>query len=144
MNRRWLAATLASALLISGVSAFWISMPQTPTSPSVAPFSPRTGKDVLSADAARTLEADLSSSDKRRVRQALAIPDGQKLDSKFYAGMAALGAFTIREETAVQLDDDSARVYADVEHGRMRTWTMLLTRTGNRWLVASTIEGEQR
>lgn len=95
-------------------------------------------------DAARTLEADLSSPDKRRVRQALAVPDGQKLDRKFYAGMAALGAFTIREETAVQFDDDSARVYADVEHGPVRTWTLLLTRADNRWLVASTIEGEQR
>lgn len=133
---------VTAALLLGGGLTLWVSAPQVPPTPSPSPVL--TGKDVLSADAARSLEADLSSGDKSRIRRALAVPDGQKLDSKFYAGIAALGAFTIREETAVQLDDNSAHVYAEVEHGRVRTWTLLLTKAAGEWLVATTLEGEQR
>lgn len=132
---------LTAVLLLGGGLTLWASAPQAPPTPSPSPVL--TGKDVLSADAARSLEADLSSGDKSRIRRALTVPEGQKLDSKFYAGIAALGAFTIREETAVQLDDNSAGVYADVQHGRVRTWTLLLTRTDGGWLVASTLKGEQ-
>ncbi len=93
---------------------------------------------------ARDLEADLSSGDSSRIRKVLAVPAKEKLDPKLISGIASLGRITIREDTAVLLDDNSMRVYADVENGDIKTWTLLLTKQGASWLVSSTLEGEQK
>lgn len=145
MRRRWTVLTLAAVALVAGATLIvGVSTRQPSSAPSPAPSVLRTGTDVLSREDARTLESDLSSGDSRRIRAALAVPAGQQLDGKFYAELATLGQFTVREGSAVQFDDTSARVYAEVEHGRVRTWTLLLSKEMGRWLVASTIEGEQQ
>lgn len=99
---------------------------------------------VLAPSAARQLEAELSSGEASRIRKALVIPAGEKLSSSFFKDLASLGRISIREDSAVSLDDTSTRVYADVEHGQVKTWTLLLIEVDGQWRVASTIEEERK
>ena len=138
----WVAVAVVAVGGVVGAILVRTAGPQTPPSPS--PAVVETGTQVVAAADARRLESDLSSGNPDRIRKALAIPAEQKLDPKFFARFAKLGKVTIRQDSAVRLDDTSARVYADLEHGEAETWTLLLTSVDGQWRVASTLEGEQR
>lgn len=140
---RWLPWVVVAVVAAGCVLGFLFTRPAAPLASS-SPSPTETGTRVVAASEARQLEADLSSGKNHRIREALAIPDGEKLDAKFFTRFSGLGRITIREDSAVRLDDTSARVYAGVEHSQVKTWTLLLTSVGGKWRVASTIEGEQR
>lgn len=139
--KRW-GLVAAGAAIALAVTSFLIVRWLGPASPMTPAPSPSSA--ALSPTAARDLEANLSSGDSARIRKVLAVPTKEKLDPKLISGIASLGSITIREDTAVLLDDNSMRVYANVENGNIKTWTLLLTKQGASWLISSTLEGEQR
>lgn len=144
MKRWWviggLAVVLTTIAVIVGLIAF--SRPQTAPTPAPSPAS--TGTAALTSADADRIASDLQSGDRKRIIRSLSVPAETKVDAKLFTGLRALGKITIRVDSAVQLDEHSVRVHADVQKGTVKTWTLLLTNADGSWQVSATLEGEQQ
>lgn len=144
LKRWWIIAGIA--VVVSTIAAVFglrtLTGPQ--TAPTQSPSPAVTGTAALAPAEADRIASDLQSKDRKRILRSLTIPAGTKVDNRLLTGLSALGKMTIRVDSAVSLDEHSVRVYADVQKGTVKTWTLLLTDIDGTWRVSATLEGEQK
>lgn len=96
--------------------------------------------EVLLAEQARLLEAELAAGDEARLREVVVLPEGQVLDPGLAAGLAA-AAPRLDEASFRTTGDDTASVAVttSADAGSSR-WTATLLRIDGQWKVAFTEE----
>lgn len=144
MKRWWIIGGLAALLMTLAAAFGWKALTGPPTTPTPSATPVATGTAALPAAVADRIASDLQSADKKRILRSLSVPAGTKLDDKLFTGLRALGTISIRVDSAVRLDEHSVRVYAAVQKGAVKTWTLLLTDVDGTWRVSDTLEGEQK
>lgn len=141
MNRtRSIVWTIAVLIAIAVTTVFLLrptdqrveAAPNLPTAPSAAL--------ALTPERAAELGAQVRSADPVQVRQALALPEDQKLDPALIPALASLKGLTIDPATFKLLGDKVGQATAHVQQqGKApTTWTLDLLLVDDSWKIAAT------
>lgn len=131
-----LAFTAATVLILVASQAARTSEPVARDSSQDS----RSGTPPLSPARAARIGVELRSGDAGRVRDALAVPDGQELDRAFVETLAELEDLTIDPSSFEPLGATAAQATAQVRRvGKdSSTWTVDLVLVDETWKVAGT------
>lgn len=137
--RRWISGTLLAVLVVGGCGAPGEDPPATPTPNTPEPATAPTLSVPFDESVATELDADVASGDETRVRDALAIPEGQPLEPGFIEAISAAD-LTIDPTTLVVVADDYATAHATATgpDGQTATWLVDLVVVDGRWTIAAT------
>lgn len=146
LRRRWVLL-LIGMVAITGVLIFitlWLARPvphPTQSSQNIFQTKPTRQAAPLTAQQAAKLSEELTSGSESEVESAVALPQGQKLNSGVVQELASLGPITFEISTFHDNHDGTATITASIAHptpGTSRDWTVQLLDVEGQWKISFT------
>jgi len=142
VKRQWVLL-LIGMVVIAGVLVYvilWLARP-TQSSQDIFQTKPTHQAAPLTAQQATKLSEELTSGSESEVESAVALPQGQKLNSGVVQALASLGPITFDISTFHDNHDGTATITASIAHPTPSTsqeWTVLLLDVDGQWKISFT------
>lgn len=145
VKRQWVLLFIGM-VIIAGVLVYVTlglahPTPSTPSSQNIFQTKPTHQAAPLTAQQAAKLSEELTSGSESEVESAVALPQGQTLNSGIVQELASLGPITFDISTFHDNHDGTATITASIAHptpGTSREWTVHLLDVDGQWKISFT------